>query len=134
MIRVTATEELRFTGYGVRLYPGVNELPDKIPYGLKKSLERRARFGQVTIEHVPDAQGESPATGASSSAKSQSQGEGRRKRRRRRRDRAEESVSTQSESTQPVEPQSSSVAQELVERSPETGLDFGAPKPDPEPD
>jgi hypothetical protein len=50
MIRIYAEKELRFTGYGVRLMPGENELPDRVPYGLRKSLQRHEKTGVLVIE------------------------------------------------------------------------------------
>jgi hypothetical protein len=62
MIRILAERELRFTGYGVRLMTGENELPDRIPYGLRKSLERHEKFGHIAIEwDVPEQGKPKPA-------------------------------------------------------------------------
>src|SRR5690606_8605187 len=55
MVRIYAEKKLNFTGHGVRLLPGHNQLRTENQHGLKKSLLRHEKAGHLVIEwDVPD--------------------------------------------------------------------------------
>jgi hypothetical protein len=50
MIRILSEKEYRFTGYGLTIVPGVNELRERVPHGLQKSLKRHEAAGHFVVE------------------------------------------------------------------------------------
>lgn len=50
MIRVTAKRDMRFTGYGLRFVAGVSHVIEKVPHGLRKSLERHEKAGHLVVD------------------------------------------------------------------------------------
>ena len=50
MIRVTAKRDMRFTGYGLRFVAGVPHVVEKVPHGLRKSLERHEKAGHLVVD------------------------------------------------------------------------------------
>jgi hypothetical protein len=52
---VVALKELNFPGYGVRLVPGEHEIQEPISQGLRATLERHARAGNLRILLTPQA-------------------------------------------------------------------------------
>lgn len=49
-MRVTTIKDMHFSGYGVTLKAGENELSGKVSYGLRCSLRRHKRNGSVDYE------------------------------------------------------------------------------------
>jgi hypothetical protein len=50
VVHVLGDSELTWFGYGLTLVPGRNELEDPVPFGLRRSLERHERCGQIRVE------------------------------------------------------------------------------------